>query len=136
MNRVEHWVGEDTLGHYVEVKLEVDLYPLNSILKSTYWYTDKCFLFIQWNDREHKVLRIILRSKEEATEEELHDLAGEFLNSVLDQRIRSLVEEETKEVKAIIVKKAFSEALSKGEQAVLKKNVKEVWCELQSRNFE
>lgn len=121
MNRVEHWVGEDTLGHYVEVKLEVDLYPLNSILKSTYWYTDKCFLFIQWNDREHKVLRIILRSKEEATEEELHDLAGEFLNSVLDQRIRSLVEEETKEVKAIIVKKAFSEALSKGEQAVLKK---------------
>ena len=136
MNRVEHWVGEDTLGHYVEVKLEVDLYPLNSILKSTYWYTDKCFLFIRWNDREHKVLRIILRSKEEATEEELHDLAGEFLNSVLDQRIRSLVEEETKEVKAIIVKKAFSEALSKGEQAVLKKNVKEVWCELQSRNFE
>ena len=121
MNRVEHWVGEDTLGHYVEVKLEVDLYPLNSILKSTYWYTDKCFLFIQWNDREHKVLRIILRSKEEATEEELHDLAGEFLNSVLDQRIRSLVEDETKEVKAIIVKKAFSEALNKGEQAVLKK---------------
>ena len=121
MNRVEHWVGEDTLGHYVEVKLEVDLYPLNSILKSTYWYTDKCFLFIQWNDREHKVLRIILRSKKEATEEELHDLAGEFLNSVLDQRIRSLVEDETKEVKAIIVKKAFSEALSKGEQAVLKK---------------
>lgn len=121
MNRVEHWVGEDTLGHYVEVKLEVDLYPLNSILKSTYWYTDKCFLFIQWSDREHKVLRIILRSKEEATEEELHDLAGEFLNSVLDQRIRSLVEDETKEVKAIIVKKAFSEALSKGEQAVLKK---------------
>lgn len=136
MNRVEHWVGEDTLGHYVEVKLEVDLYPLNSILKSTYWYTDKCFLFIQWNDREHKVLRIILRSKEEATEEELHDLAGEFLNSVLDQRIRSLVEDETKKVKAIIVKKAFSEALSKGEQAVLKKNVKEVWCELQRRNFE
>lgn len=94
---------------------------MNSILKSTYWYTDKCFLFIEWNDREHKVLRIILRSKEEATEEKLHDLAGEFLNSVLDQRIRSLVEDETKEVKAIIVKKAFSEALSKGEQAVLKK---------------
>jgi hypothetical protein len=38
------------------------------------------------------------------------------MNSVLDQVIRIKVEEETKVLKSIIVKRAFSEALSKPEK--------------------
>lgn len=116
MNRANYSIEEDSFGKFLKVKMEVSLYPLTSILKSTYWFTDRCFLYIQWADQAHETLYIMFRGKEELEEQALHAIAGDFLNSVLDQTIRAQVEEETTIVKSVIVKRAFSEALSKQEQ--------------------
>lgn len=119
MNRANFSIKDDSFGKYLTVTVEVDLYPLTSIMKSSYWFTDKFFLFLEWADQEHQRLNVIFRGKEEISDDDLNALAGDFLNSVLDQTIRAQVEEETKVVKSIIIKRSFSEALSKQEQQYL-----------------
>ena len=96
--------------------MDISLYSLAAIMKSTYWFTDKCFLYIHWADEEKQILTVSFRGKDDLNINVLHSIAGEFMNSVLDQVIRIKVEEETKVLKSIIVKRAFSEALSKPEK--------------------
>lgn len=121
MNQATYSVKEDLFGKFLTVSVDVSLYSLTSIMKSTYWFTDKCFIYLKWADSEHQKLHIIFRGKENLNTSDLATLAGEFFNYVLDQTIREQVNEETKTVKTIIVKRAFSEALTKQEQQFIEK---------------
>ena len=116
MQQINYSIEEDSLGKFLKVKLDINLYPIASIMRSTYWFTDKYFLFLSWEDLEHKKLNIFFRGKEALSDQTLLAVAGEFLNSVLDQTIRAQIEEETKTIKSVIVKRAFAEGLSREEQ--------------------
>lgn len=116
MSQANYSIEEDVFGTCLNVKVDVSLYSLAAIMKSTYWFTDKCFLSMHWVDEERQILTVSFRGKDNLNINDLHSIAGEFMNSVLDQVIRIKVEEETKVLKSIIVKRAFSEALSKPEK--------------------
>lgn len=116
MNQANYSIEEDVFGICLNIKVDISLYSLAAIMKSTYWFTDKCFLYIHWADEEKQILTVSFRGKDDLNINVLHSIAGEFMNSVLDQVIRIKVEEETKVLKSIIVKRAFSEALSKPEK--------------------
>lgn len=120
MNQANYSIEEDVFGKYIIVKMDISLYSLAAIMKSTYWFTDRCFLYLNWADEDKKILSISFRGKESLNDKDLYVIAEEFMNSVLDQAIRIKVEEETRTVKSIIVKRAFSEALSKTEKEFLK----------------
>ena len=121
MDKHLHMIGEDDLGKYLVVTMDTCIYPLTAVMKSTYWFTDRCFVFLNWDNPTLKTLSVYFRMKaEESDNKALMQIAGEFLNSVLDQIIREKLDEDTKELKSIIVKRAFSEAISKKEKEFLK----------------
>lgn len=122
MDEPVYTINEDNFGKFLVVKIDIGLYPLDSVMKSTYWFTDRYFLYLNWSDQEHKFLEVSFRSKSNADDSNLPAVAGDFLNSVLDQQIRKQIEEESSLIKSIIVKKAFSEGLTEREEKFIKDN--------------
>jgi len=106
--------GEDELGSYARVCVDPNLYSLTAILKTAYWFTDQCYLFLA---NRPPLIEVEFRLKQGDSTDALKKLCGEFLNNLLDQAVRQKVLEETSVVRDTLVKKAFFEAkaaLSKG----------------------
>jgi len=110
---------EDELGKYLSFTVDTDIYPISSLMKACYWYTDLAYIFLKKLDTTR--IEIIFRSKKESFEPLLLSKAQEFMNRVLDENVRSLVNQKTEVFQDIIVKKAFSEALSQVDKKVLQK---------------
>lgn len=110
----EFVVGEDDLGVYARVCVDPNLYCLTAILKTAYWFTDQCYLFLT---NRPPLIEVEFRLKQGDSTNALKKLCGDFLNNLLDQAVRQKVLEETSVVRDTLVKKAFFEAkaaLSKG----------------------
>lgn len=45
MNQANYSIEEDVFGTCLNIKVDISLYSLAAIMKSTYWFTDKCFLY-------------------------------------------------------------------------------------------
>jgi His-Xaa-Ser system protein HxsD len=111
----EFVVGEDGLGVYAKVCVDPNIYCLTAILKTAYWFTDQCYLFLA---NHPPLIEVEFRLKQGGTTDALKKLCGEFLNNLLDQAVRQKVLEETSVVRDTLVKKAFFEA-----KAALSKDV-------------
>lgn len=105
-------VGTDALGPFRVIYLPTDVYPLTAVYRAAYWYTDRYYLFLSYT-KDQQGINVTFRAKEG---ENLDFSIQEFCNSVLDFIIREKVQQETKEIHSIIVKRAFSEALSSSEE--------------------
>lgn len=66
------------------------------------------------------MLELIIRAKGNQ-ELCLENIAGEFCNSLIDQSVREIVNNQTQGIRDVIVKKAFSEALSPYENLLLER---------------
>jgi His-Xaa-Ser system protein HxsD len=75
------------------------------LLKTCYWLTDRCYLFIYRHDERQ--LAVNLKSK--PGNESLDSIVGEFQNSLLDHQLRSEIDRETATLRELIVAKAFAE---------------------------
>ena len=91
MNQANYSIEEDVFGTCLNIKVDISLYSLAAIMKSTYWFTDKCFLYIHWADEEKQILTVSFRGKDDLNINVLHSIAGEFMNSVLDQRASEIL---------------------------------------------
>ena len=109
----EFVVDKDELGVYARVCIDPNLYCLTAILKTAYWFTDQCYLFL---GNRPPVIDVEFRLKQGDSTEALKKLCGEFLNNLLDQAVRQKVLEETSVVRDTLVKKAFFEAKARFEQ--------------------
>lgn len=107
------------MGSYSELEIDDKVFPLAVILKTAYWFTERCYLQIRQNPADgHFFVTFRSKNKKEDLDE---NVPGEFCNALVDQSVRLKVQEETQEIQTIIVKRAFAEGLSKQEQEILKR---------------
>lgn len=111
--------AEDYLGKYLSVNVDTTIYPLTLLMKACYWFTDESYIFLQRCAEDR--IEVTLRKKDSLEDNSLLLLGQEFMNRVLDECVRAQVDSETQDIKNIIVKKAFSEALSEVDQALIQK---------------
>jgi His-Xaa-Ser system protein HxsD len=90
-----------------EVTLLVDetIYSRIAVLKTCYWFTNRCYIFISRHDEQHLAVR--LASKPSGIG--LAAVAGEFENALLDHQLRFEIARETATIRELIVAKAFAE---------------------------
>src|SRR5579862_6273414 len=90
-----------------ELTLEFDpkIYSLTAVKKAAYKFGDRCH--VQIEKVGERQTRVTLRPKR--TMENLHFLAGEFRNEVLDQDLRETVAQETEGIRNLLLAQAFSE---------------------------
>lgn len=91
------------------------VYSRDAVLRTCYWYTDRCYVFISRPSGKGTLL-ISLRMKnllptlDNPCPVSLESVAGEFQNSLLDQQLRIDIELQTRAVREMLVAKAFSES--------------------------
>lgn len=111
-------LNHDEFGGYRKIAIDTSIYPLSVILKSLYWFTDRFYVQLAWQDNETRDRICVTFRAKKALEDVGEEVAGEFYNALIDQSIRAVVHQETQLVRDIIVKRAFAEALPRDEQAI------------------
>jgi His-Xaa-Ser system protein HxsD len=89
----------------IGVEIDSRLFGLSAVLRTAYKFADRCHIFIQNSDREF-IWLAMLRPK---TTTQAFDLAGDFSNELIDQRLRQSLEEQFGNLRTLIVAQAFSE---------------------------
>ena len=112
--------NHDEFGGYRRIAFDTSLYPLPVILKTLYWFTDRFYIQLGWENEKRERLCITFRAKE-ATEDVGDEVVGEFCNALIDQSVRACVLKETQVIRDIIVKRAFAEALPPDQQQQAKR---------------
>src|SRR5882724_9352319 len=95
----------------LSIDLNESVYSRDAVLRTAYWFTDRCYLYIARHGFD--VLRVHFKpkgsKKPNAVAETLEDIAGEFLNSLLDHQLRRDIESQTGQIRELLVAKAFAE---------------------------
>lgn len=113
-------VAIDDLGQVATLKLDASIYTLTAALKAAYWFTELYYIQLRWEDDRQKVLLVDVRPKDADAGIDIEDIVAQFANAVLDQVVRERVNSDTRNIRDVIVKRAFSEALSDQELKLLK----------------
>ena len=96
----------------LSIDLNESVYSRDAVLRTAYWFTDRCYLYISRPGPD--LLRVQFKSKglnkSNTVAETLEDIAGEFLNSLLDHQLRHDIESQTGQIRELLVAKAFAEA--------------------------
>jgi His-Xaa-Ser system protein HxsD len=89
-----------------EITLLVDetIYARITLLKTCYWFTNRCYIFIYRQDEHHLAVRLASRGSIG-----LEAITGEFENALLDHQLRFEITNETATLRELIVAKAFAE---------------------------
>jgi His-Xaa-Ser system protein HxsD len=90
-----------------EVTLLVDenIYSKEALLRTCYWFTDRCYLFVSRPGPNQFSVRI--RAK--AGLPSLESISGDFENALIDHQVRQDVDRDTARLRELIVAKAFAE---------------------------
>jgi His-Xaa-Ser system protein HxsD len=95
----------------LSVDLNEGVYSRDAVLRTAYWFTDRCYLYIARPGPG--MFRVQFKSKAPKSDlamETLEEVAGEFLNSLLDHQIRHDIESQTGRIRELLVAKAFAES--------------------------
>ena len=92
-------------GNEITLLVDEAIYGRTAVLKSCYWFTDRCFIFIYRHDEKHLAIRLAAKSSSLG----LDAVAGEFENALLDHQLRFEIARETATLRELIVAKAFAE---------------------------
>ncbi len=85
------------------IELEKALYSKNTILKACYKFTDKAYIYIKTKTNLNKDYFVIYFENKSNDK----NLIGNFMNELLDQELREIVNLETKKIRETIVTKAL-----------------------------
>lgn len=85
-------------------EVDSDIYPISAVQKTLYWFTDRCFVFLE--RRTHDRLAIRIRAKKDGVD--LETTKDEFCNALLDQSLRERVSTETEPLRNLILAHALS----------------------------
>lgn len=107
----------DDLGECLRLQISTRVFPLDVVQRTAYWYTDDYYLFLDMTSDGNTIF-LEFRNKREGEADGLDEVIKRFCNDLIDQVVRKQVKLETKEIEDIIVKRAFSEALSADELVV------------------
>lgn len=82
-----------------------EVFVLDAIYGAAYLFVDRCWLFL--SRPADNVVRVHLKTKEDADEAALDSLAGEFANELLNQAIRVRIGESTATLREYTMARAF-----------------------------
>lgn len=99
-------ITEDLLGKKIIFSIDTNLFDINVIYKTAYWFTEKFYIFFK---KQEDLIIVEARAKDEFKEIKLEQIAGEFSNSLLDFKLREKIFIETRSIRDSLVAKAFSE---------------------------
>jgi His-Xaa-Ser system protein HxsD len=103
-------IGTDVLGDVATVSVEPEVYSEAAIFKAAYWMTDRFYLFI--DKRPSGPWLIEMRNKP-GSSADLQQACAELCNSIIDFRLRDIVNKETLGIREALVKRAFVEGVPK-----------------------
>lgn len=90
------------------------VYSRDAVLRTSYWFTDRCYLFISRPHQGRFLVSLRLKESrptlERPSPDVLEAVAGEFQNALLDHQLRIDIEQQTRAVRELLITKAFSEA--------------------------
>ncbi len=90
----------------LRLTVPIDVYGMDAIFRSCYWLTNRCYVYLA--PPEGDLIEVTLVAKEGGVA--LTDrLAWNFLNDLVDQRLRIDVNRETRPIREMIVAQAFAE---------------------------
>lgn len=105
MNYLEVQESKVSSNEVLKIVLDSTIYTKSTILKSTYKFTDKVYIYITMDEADNKKdFNIYLNPKEEVS---IDKLSGEFMNELLDQELRSEVLSQTHKIRDVIVTRAL-----------------------------
>src|SRR6266487_392415 len=90
----------------LRISLSLDVYGLQAILRSCYWLTDRCFVYLA--PAREGLIEITLLAKNADSTQTDH-LTWDFLNDLVDQRLRIDINTETRAIREMIVAQAFAD---------------------------
>src|SRR5687767_4882427 len=85
------------------VKVDLRVFSMDSLLKTAYWYTNRCYLHLQFGAKDTVEARF--KVKPGSTVENLPE---RFLNDLLDQTLQERVAKESEAVRNLILAHALS----------------------------
>jgi His-Xaa-Ser system protein HxsD len=100
------WV-KDVTDDSLIVAVNSDLYSREALFRVCYLFTDRCYLFLV-QDENSPVIQV--RFTRKGPDTDLNELAGEFSNELINQKVRLDIAAETKAIRELIVAQAFAEA--------------------------
>lgn len=86
------------------VTVDTSVYSLKAILKSAYAFTARAYLHLQYQDAT--VIEVRMRPKRSGEDPET--IVYDFLNDLIDQRLRDLIATETESARDLIMAHALS----------------------------
>ncbi len=90
----------------MRISLSLDVYGLAAIVRSCYWLTDRCFVYLA--PPKQGMIEISLISKN-GDLTDTNRLTWDFLNDLVDQQLRVRINEETRTIREMIVAQAFAD---------------------------
>jgi His-Xaa-Ser system protein HxsD len=90
----------------LRVSLPIDVYGLEAILRSCYWLTEHCFVYLGRPAAATVEITLVSKSGRPL---ETDQFTWDFLNDLVDQRLRVEIQAETRSIREMIVAQAFAE---------------------------
>jgi His-Xaa-Ser system protein HxsD len=87
------------------IRIDLSIYQLSTVLRASYKLTDRHYVLLV--DHEANASVVVWLWRKNGTED--HDLVGLFCEELLEQRLRSLLEEKTHTIRDLVVAQAFAE---------------------------
>lgn len=100
------WIQE-LENHTLNISVDTEIYSLDALFRTCYLFTDRCYLFLEHQESSPGV-RVNFAKKDQASD--LHSIAGEFCNELINQKLRRDIAAETRPIRELIVAHAFAEA--------------------------
>ena len=89
----------------LRISLPLAVYGLPALFRACYRLTDRCFVYLS-HPQDGLIETTLISKSGRATDTD--QLAGDFLNDLVDQQLRVDVGEETRAIREMIVAQAFS----------------------------
>ena len=89
----------------IELSIDSKLYSIDAIKKCLYWYTDNYSVEIK-QDGDHITILLDLINKD--LEVDKDDIVKTLKNDLIDFQVRDIVTKESKNVRDLLIAKAFS----------------------------
>lgn len=101
---MDSWIHKIEDGK-LSVELSSSLYPWDVVIAALYPFTAQCFIFPKRKDAE---MICILFEQKPGTVISLSDIAKNFANALIDQKLRSQLNREFGPIRNAIVERAFA----------------------------
>lgn len=88
------------------IDIDESLYHSQAVLRTCYWFTDRCYVFVIREAPGH--LKVRFRAK--AQSQDLGVVVDEFTNALLDYELRRVIDEQSGAIRDALVSRAFAAA--------------------------